>query len=94
MRLAKNGVVQNERKPASALSSKLIDAMRDRIIPMAAHVASLPTHTRFVFTQEDVVDALILDIRRDNPEILENRECFFAEIQAAYDRYLKSDDSN
>jgi hypothetical protein len=88
--MAKNGVVQHERKPASALSSKLIDAMRDRVIPIAAHIASLPTHTRFVFTQEDVVDALILDIKRDNPEILEDRESFFAEIQSAYDRYLKS----
>jgi hypothetical protein len=60
--------------------------MRDRIIPIAMHVDSLPALTRFVFTQEDVVDALIKDIRRDNPEILEDRDTFISQIQSAYDR--------
>jgi hypothetical protein len=87
MRLAKNGVCTSERKPASALSSKLIDAMQQRIIPMATDIASLPALTRFVFTPGDVIDDLIKDIKRDNPCILLNRDSFLVEMQLAYDRH-------
>jgi hypothetical protein len=86
MRLAKEGTVV-ERKPASALSNKLIDVMRERIIPIAMLIESLPSHTRFVFTQEDVVDALIKDLKRDNPEILADKDSFLSKIHAAYDRH-------
>jgi hypothetical protein len=87
MRMAKGEVPVTERKPASALSSKLIDAMRERIIPLAMHIDSLPSHTRFMFTQEDVIDALIKDIQRDNPAILADRDSFMLNIQSAYDRF-------
>jgi hypothetical protein len=86
MRMVNGDIPVVERKQASALSSKLIEAMRDRIIPIAMRVDSLPALTRFVFTQEDVVDALIKDIKRDNPEILEDRDTFISQIQSAYDR--------
>jgi hypothetical protein len=88
MRLAKSGQPNNERKPASALSSKLIDAMRERIIPIALHIDTLPLKTRFVFTRQDIIDALIKDLRRDNPEIIQDRDTFIAEVQSAYDRLL------
>ena len=87
MRIAKGETATVERKPVSALSSKLIDAMHERIIPIAACIDSLPSHTRFFFTQEDVIDALIKDIRRDNPEILEDRDAFMLKIQLGYDRH-------
>jgi hypothetical protein len=90
MRLAKGEVAVIERKPTSALSSKLIDAMHERIIPMAMHIDLLPSETRFVFTQDDVVDALIKDIQRDSPGILADRESFMLNIQSAYDRYRAS----
>jgi hypothetical protein len=86
MRMAKGETII-ERKPASALSSKLIDAMRERIIPIATRIESLPSQTRFVFTQEDVIDALIKDMKRDNPEILADKDSFLSKIQSAYDRY-------
>jgi hypothetical protein len=86
MRLAKSETVI-ERKPASALSNKLIDVMRERIIPIAMRIETLPSHTRFVFTHEDVIDALIKDMKRDNPEILTDKDSFLLKIQSAYDKY-------
>jgi hypothetical protein len=88
MRLAKTTQPGVDRKPTSALSSKLIDAMRERIIPIAMNIDTLPLKTRFVFTPQDVVDALIKDIQRDSPEIVQNKAVFFEELHAAYDRLL------
>jgi hypothetical protein len=88
MRLVKIGGVTTERKTASALSSKLIDAMRDRVIPLASMIETLPHKTRFVFTSEDLIESLLRDIQRDNPEILHNKDSFISEVVAAYDRVM------
>ena len=76
-----------ERKSSSALSGKLIDVMRERIIPMGMCIESLPSETRFVFTQDDVIDAFIKDLQRDTPEILVDSNLFMAKMQSAYKRY-------
>jgi hypothetical protein len=88
MRVAKNAAPNSDRKPASSLSNKLIDAMRERVIPLATQLEPLPEYTRFAFTHEDVIDALIKDIRKDNPEIVQDRGFFISEVEAAYDRLL------
>jgi hypothetical protein len=90
MRLAKTTQPGIERKPTSALSSKLIDAMRERIIPIAMNIDTMPQKTRFVFTPQDVVDALIKDIQRDSPEIVRDKDIFFSELSAAYDRVVET----
>lgn len=87
MRMAKGGTTVSERKPISALSSKLINVMRERIIPIAMHIESLPSQTRFVFTEDDVIDGLINDMHKDNPEVLADKDSFISKIQSAYDRY-------
>jgi hypothetical protein len=87
MRMAHGDAPVAERKQASALSSKLIEAMHERILPLAMRVDSLPAFTRFLFTREDVVDALIKDVNRDHPGILADRDSFISQMQSAYDRY-------
>ena len=88
MRIAKGNTAVVERKPVSALSSKLVDVMRDHIIPMARCIETLPCQTRFVFTREDMMDMVINDLKRDHPEILADKDAFLSEIQSAYDRCI------
>jgi hypothetical protein len=88
MRLAKIGASGGERKSTSALSNKLIDAMRERVTPIAMLIDTLPTKTRFVFTQQDIIEGLITDIKRDNPEILQDRDFFISQVKSAYDRMV------
>jgi hypothetical protein len=90
MRLAKTAQPSSDRKPASALSGKLIEAMRDRVFPITMRIDTLPPKTRFVFTHQDVVDALIKEIQRDSPEILRNKATFMAEMDAGFDRIQES----
>jgi hypothetical protein len=87
MRMAKHGQCV-ERKTTSALSSKLIDVISDRILPLAQEIDSLQPLTRFAFTQDEALDAMLLEVHRDNPTILQSRELFHSTIMCAYDQII------
>ena len=76
-----------ETKWTSSLPSKLTKVIKQFIVPLAANIASLPSHTSFYFTRQDVLGNVMKDFLRENPEIFDEKATFIHEMQLAYDRH-------
>jgi hypothetical protein len=71
----------------SSIPCKLAAAIKNEILPLARDISALPAVTLFVFTDQDTLDNIVMDIMRESPLTMRNKSFFVDEMQLAFDRH-------
>ena len=80
-------VATKKSKCQVSICQKIVSVIENNIVREILSRNKALKHTRFRVTQDDIFDEIILEISKQAPTLLVNREIFLREMSRAFDRY-------
>ena len=69
------------------MSRRISAMLHEIILPLSHNVSKLPPKTSFVYTSDDSLRAVFSNIRRDCPQLLQDKRTFMDMLEKHFDAH-------